>query len=97
MKLAFLILMSSVSSLAQVRIDRSSSLPSNVSHDQSERRPVKNSIERKKQRSRSESMGGAPNLGAGMGTGTGAGSTVGPEVHDNTPKQKDQEQFYQEE
>jgi hypothetical protein len=36
--------------------------------------------EDKKARSRADSMGGAPNVGAGMGTGTGAGSSVGPDL-----------------
>ena len=36
--------------------------------------------EQKAMRSRNESMGGAPNVGAGMGTGTGAGSTVGNKI-----------------
>lgn len=35
-------------------------------------------------RRRSESMGGAPNVGVGTGTGTGAGSTVGNELGEGT-------------
>lgn len=40
--------------------------------------------ENRELRRRSESMGGAPNVGAGTGTGTGAGSTVGNELDEGT-------------
>lgn len=40
--------------------------------------------ERRELRTRSQSMGGAPNVGAGSGTGTGAGSTIGNEQGEGT-------------
>ena len=64
--------------------------PNAVSRGQSENAGIGDSPtgttkeEAKKMRSRSESMGGAPNAGVGTGTGTGSGSTVGKEVGTGT-------------
>lgn len=63
-----------------------SSPPNAVSRGQSESAGISESPtgttrqEAQEYRTRSESMGGAPNAGGGMGTGTGAGSTVGQEL-----------------
>lgn len=60
--------------------------PNAVSRGQSESAGISDSPsgtspkEAQEYRTRSESMGGAPNAGGGMGTGTGAGSTVGQEL-----------------
>lgn len=60
--------------------------PNAVSRGQSENSGISDSPagvtheEAQEQRSRAESMGGAPNAGGGMGTGTGAGSTVGKKL-----------------
>lgn len=77
-----------VTTLSYAETYKPSSPPNAVSRGQSENSGISESPaggleeEREEVRSRSESMGGAPNAGGGMGTGTGAGSTVGQDVGD---------------
>lgn len=91
MKLIFLIIATAVSAQStdkKMNKKDVGSPPNAVSRGQSESSGISESPsgvtpdEKEVQRTRNESMGGAPNVGAGMGTGTGAGSTIGNEIEE---------------